>query len=168
MIIPYGEAQPRIEDSCFIAPNCIIIGDVTIEADSSIWFGAVIRGDINSINIGRYTNIQDNAVVHVTHEKFPTVIGDYVTCGHSAILHGCKIGNECVIGMGAVILDDSSIGEGSIIAAGSVVKEHETIPSGVLVAGNPASIKRALSDAERQAIKQSAINYFNYVRGYKL
>jgi len=119
MIIPYGETQPRIDESCFIAPNCVIIGD-------------------------------------------------YVTCGHGAIAHGCTTENECVIGMGAVILDDSIISHGSIIAAGFVVKEHETIASGVLVAGNPASVKLELTNVERQAIKQSANNYFNYVKGYEL
>jgi carbonic anhydrase/acetyltransferase-like protein (isoleucine patch superfamily) len=167
MIIPYAEKRPQIDQSCFIAENTIIVGDVTIGADSSVWFGAVIRGDIHSIRIGRYTNIQDNMVIHVTNDKYPTSVGDYVTAGHGAILHGCTVGNKCIIGMGAVILDDSVVGDETIIAAGSVVKEHENIPSGVLVAGNPAVVKRKLSDHERLAIKQAALNYSNYLEGYK-
>ncbi|MCP4584068.1 MAG: gamma carbonic anhydrase family protein [candidate division Zixibacteria bacterium] len=167
MIIPYAEKRPQIDQSCFIAENTVIVGDVKIEADSSVWFGAVIRGDIHSIRIGRFTNIQDNMVIHVTHDKYPTFVGNYVTGGHGAILHGCTVKDKCIIGMGALILDDSVIGEETIVAAGSVVKEHENIPSGVLVAGNPASIKRKLSDRERRAIKQSALNYSNYIKGYK-
>jgi len=167
MIIPYAEKLPQIHQSCFIAENSVIVGDVEIGADSSVWFGAVIRGDIHSIRIGRFTNIQDNMVIHVTHEKYATSVGDYVTGGHGAILHGCTVGDKCIIGMGAVILDDSVIGEETIVAAGSVVKEHENIPPGTLVAGNPAVIKRKLTDSERQAIKQAALNYSNYIKGYK-
>jgi len=152
MIIPYGETQPRIADSCFIAPIGVIVGDVNIGTDSSIWFGAVIRGGIYSITIGRRTNIQDNAVVHATHSKYSTAISDYVTCGHSAILHGCTIKNECIIGMNAVVPDDSVIGEGSIVAADPVVKEHKTIPSGVLAVDNPVVIKCDLTIAGKKRL----------------
>jgi carbonic anhydrase/acetyltransferase-like protein (isoleucine patch superfamily) len=167
MIIPYAEKYPQIDKSCFIAENSVIVGDVKIGADSSVWFGAVIRGDIHSIRIGRFTNIQDNMIIHVTHDKYPTSVGDYVIGGHGAILHGCTVGNNCIIGMGSVVLDGSVIGDESIVAAGSVVKEREKIPSGVLVAGNPAVIKRKLSDQEKLEIKQAAIDYSNYTKGYK-
>ncbi len=168
MIIPYRGKKPIIDSSCFIAPDAVIVGDVELGENSSVWFGAVIRGDIFPIKIGRYTNIQDRMVIHVTNNKYATTIGDYVTGGHGAILHGCTIEDCCIIGMGAVVLDNSLIGHESIVAAGSVVKMHERVPPGVLVAGNPAVVKRELSGREREGIKQSALNYSGYIEGYEL
>ncbi len=167
MIVPFGGKRPQIDNSCFIAPGAVIIGDVEIGPESSIWFGTVLRADINYIKIGRLTNLQDNMVVHVNHNDFPTVVGNYVTVGHGAILHGCTVENNCMIGMNAVILDGAVIGEGSIVAAGSVVKSSQRMPPGVLAAGNPAAIKRDLTDEERQTIKQSAIDYRKYAKGYQ-
>ncbi len=168
MIIPYRDRKPVIDNSCFIAPDAVIIGDVEIGANSSIWFGAVVRGDILPIKIGRFTNIQDKMIIHVTNNKYATTVGDYVTGGHGAILHGCTVKDSCIIGMGAIVLDDAVIGSETIIAAGSVVKMHERVPSGVLVAGNPAAVKRKLSDREREGIKKSALNYSEYIKGYEL
>lgn len=168
MIVPYRKQNPVIDSSCFIAPDAVIAGAVEIGANSSVWFGAVVRGDIFPVRIGRYTNIQDRMVIHVTHDKYATTVGDYVTCGHGAILHGCTIEDCCIIGMGAIVLDDSEIGSETIVAAGSVVKMHERVPSGVLIAGNPASVKRELTGSEKAGIKRSALNYSEYIKGYEL
>jgi carbonic anhydrase/acetyltransferase-like protein (isoleucine patch superfamily) len=168
MIIPYNGTTPRIADNCFLAPDCVIIGDVTIGPESSIWFKAVIRGDINWIKIGSYTNVQDSCVVHVTEGSAPTDIGDHVTVGHGAIIHGCTIESACLIGMGAIILDRAVIGAGSLVAAGSVVKSGMAVPAGSLVAGNPAVIKRKISADEKDYFVEWAINYREYSRRYDL
>jgi carbonic anhydrase/acetyltransferase-like protein (isoleucine patch superfamily) len=168
MIIPYKGKSPVIHDNCFIAPGSVIIGDVTIGPESSVWFGAIIRGDINWIKIGAWTNIQDRCVVHVTHDTAPTEIGDHVTVGHGAILHGCRIESACLIGMGAVILDKAVIGSGSLVAAGSVVKGDMIVPPGSMVAGNPAVVKREISGDEKEYFIGWAENYREYSKGYAI
>jgi len=147
-------------------PGAIIIGDVEIGDYSSVWFGAIIRGDIHYIKIGKYTNVQDNVLIHVTKDKFPVTIGDYVTIGHGAIIHGCKIGNNVLIGMGSLILDGAEIGDNSIIAAGTVIKEGFKVPSNSLVAGIPGRIKRKLKKKEIEELKSYAINYSEYAKEY--
>ncbi len=149
----------------FIAENAKIIGDVRIGDYVSIWFGAVIRADINYIEIGKESNIQDLSVLHVT-EELPCVIGERVTIGHNAIVHGAKIGDECLIGMGAVILDGARIGKNCVIAAGAVVKENQEIPSGVLVAGVPAKIKRELTEEEKEMLGKHALEYVRLAQRY--
>jgi carbonic anhydrase/acetyltransferase-like protein (isoleucine patch superfamily) len=168
MIIPYKGKSPVIHENSFIAPGCVIVGDVTIDTECSVWFGAVIRGDINWIRIGAWTNIQDGCVVHVTHDTAPTEIGDHVTIGHGAIIHGCKIESSCLIGMGAIILDKAVIGSGSLVAAGSVVKSGMIIPPGSMVAGNPAIMKRRISSDERKYFVEWAENYRQYSKGYSI
>lgn len=168
MIVEYDGKTPDIHHSCFQAPDCVIVGDVFIGAGSSVWFKAVIRGDINYIRIGEWTNIQDGCVVHVTGGTSPTVVGNYVTVGHGAILHGCRVEDGCLIGMGAVVLDDAVIGKGSMVAAGSVVKSGTEVPSGTMVAGNPATVKRKLSDQEMSDFIEWARQYRDYARGYSL
>jgi len=168
MIIPYKGKSPVISDDCFIAPDSAIIGDVTVGAECSIWFKAVVRGDINWIKIGSWTNIQDGCVVHVTNETAPTEIGDFVTVGHSAIIHGCKIESACLIGMGSIILDKAVIGSGSLVAAGSVVKGGMIVPANSMVAGNPAVIKRKISTDEREYFIEWAKNYREYSRRYSI
>jgi len=165
MIISYQGKSPIIAPGSFVAPNAIIIGDVTLADETSVWFGVVLRGDINSITIGEFTNIQDNSVVHVGHDV-PTIIGNHVTVGHGAIIHGCTIGSGCLIGMGAIILDQAVIGEGSLIAAGSVVKQGRIVPANSLVAGSPGMVKRQISVEERQFFKEWAIRYRGYAKGY--
>jgi carbonic anhydrase/acetyltransferase-like protein (isoleucine patch superfamily) len=167
MIIPYRGITPRIHPSVFIAEGAQIIGDVEIGAESSVWFNTVIRGDVHYIRIGERTNIQDNCVLHVTHETYPLVIGSDVTVGHGAILHAATIKDRCLIGMGAKVLDDASVGPYALVAAGSLVLEHFEVPEGALVAGVPARVKRMLSDEERQQIVQSAQNYVGYVKTYR-
>jgi carbonic anhydrase/acetyltransferase-like protein (isoleucine patch superfamily) len=167
MILPYQNIYPKIHDSVLIAEGAHVIGDVEIGKDSSIWFNTVVRGDVNYIRIRERTNIQDLTMVHVTYKKFPTFIGNDVSIGHSAVIHGCKIDDFVLIGIGAKILDNAYISSYSLIAAGSVVKENFEVPSGVLVAGVPAKIIRDLRPEEIEKIKQNAKNYLFYCQQYK-
>jgi carbonic anhydrase/acetyltransferase-like protein (isoleucine patch superfamily) len=143
-----------------------IIGDVEVGEDASIWFNAVLRGDINIIRVGRRTNVQDGAVVHVTRE-LPAIIGDDVTVGHKAMIHGCRIENASLVGMNAAVLDRAVVGPFAVVAAGSVVKEGFIVPEGTLVAGVPARVVRPLTGDEREFLLQSARNYIGYARSYR-
>lgn len=167
MILPYHNIFPKIHKSVLIAEGAYIIGDVEIGKDSSIWFNTVVRGDVNFIRIGDRTNIQDLTMVHVTYKKYPTFIGNDVSIGHSAVIHGCIIKDFVIIGMGAIILDDALINSNSIVAAGSVVKEKFAVPEGTLAAGVPAKIVRDLKQEEIERIKQNSENYIFYVDQYK-
>jgi gamma-carbonic anhydrase len=166
-IIPFEGKSPNIHPGVFIASGARIIGDVEIGEKSSVWFNVVIRGDVHYIKIGTRTNIQDLTMCHVTHRKYPLVIGNDVTVGHSAVLHGTTIHDRVLIGMGAKVLDRSVVGSNSLIAAGSVVREGFEVPEGVLVAGVPAKIIRELTDAERAAVAQGALNYESYIERYR-
>lgn len=157
MIKDFQGRMPVISEKTYIADGCFVIGDVTMEEYSSLWYNCVARGDVNSICIGRYTNIQDGSVIHVADEC-PTAIGDYVTVGHRAIIHGCTIEDHCLIGMGAVVMNNAVIGRGSIVAAGAVVKENQVVPPFSLVAGVPAKIVRTISE-ETDKIHAQAIKY---------
>jgi carbonic anhydrase/acetyltransferase-like protein (isoleucine patch superfamily) len=143
MLIKFNGKEPRIAGGVFIAPNAVIIGDVQIGEGSSVWYGAVIRGDLNAVSIGKYSNIQDNCTVHVDSRNM-AVVGDHVTVGHNAVLHGCNISDGCIIGLGSVILNGAKIGSGSIVAAGAVVREKQEIGENQLVAGSPAVFKKQL------------------------
>jgi len=167
LILPYQNISPKIHDSVLIAEGAHIIGDVEIGMDSSIWFNTVVRGDVNYIRIGERTNIQDLTMVHVTYKKYPTFIGNDISIGHSAVIHGCTIKDFVVVGMGAKILDNALINSNSFVAAGSVVKEKFEVPEGTLVAGVPARIVRDLRPEELEKIKQNAKNYLFYVQQYK-
>lgn len=166
-LIPYNDKTPQLHPTVFVADGVRIIGDVKIGENSSVWFNAVIRGDINFITIGEGTNIQDLAMLHVTQDNYPLTIGSYTTIGHSAILHGCTIGNTSLIGMGAIVLDGAKVGNNVLIAAGSVVREGMEIPDGVLVAGVPAVIKRSLTEEEKESILTSAHHYIAYAKNFK-
>lgn len=166
-IIPYSGIIPQIDESVFICEGARIIGDVVIGRNSSIWFNAVVRGDVNYIRIGENTNIQDGAILHNTFKKYPLIIGSNVTIGHGALVHGCSVSDLVLIGMGAVILDDARIGSNSFIAAGTLIREHFVVPEGVLVAGVPGKIVRDLTVKEIEKIKQSAENYLYYVSVYR-
>ncbi len=166
MIIAYEGKSPRIDESCYIAPDCVIAGDVSIGAESSVWFKTVIRGDINFIKIGSFTNIQDGCIVHVTGGSSPTNIGDHVVIGHGALIHGCKIEDGCLIGMGSIILDDAVIGRGSLIAAGSVIKPGTVVPPNSMMAGNPAVFKREVSETEMGNFIEWAKDYRGYSKEY--
>ncbi len=167
VILPFQGVYPKIHESVFLAEGAQIIGDVEIGRESSVWFNAVIRGDVHYIRIGERTNIQDNCTLHVTHKKYPLIIGSDVTIGHGAIVHGATVEDYCLIGMGARILDNAKIHHHSLIAAGALVLEHFEVPEGTLVAGVPARVKRELTDEERKQVEQSAKNYLLYVQQYR-
>jgi carbonic anhydrase/acetyltransferase-like protein (isoleucine patch superfamily) len=166
--------MPHIHESVFVAPSADIIGDVRIGADSSVWFGCVIRGDVNRISIGENTSIQDLSMIHVTHftredrsDGFETIIGDNVTIAHKVMLHGCVIEDACLIGMSATILDGAVIGKESIVGAGSLVTKNKTFPPRSLIMGNPAKRIRALSDEEVASLYRSAQNYVRFKAMYR-
>lgn len=161
----YLGRTPTIAPSAFIAPAASIIGDVTVGDCASIWYNTVLRGDIQEIKIGPYSNIQDGTVVHLA-DDFGTYVGQYVTCGHKAMLHACKIDDECLIGMGAIILDGAEIGARSIIGAGALVTKGTKIPPGSLVLGSPAKVIRQLTLDEQQGLKQWAEKYVEVSRIY--
>ena len=159
MDFPHLYKDPVLGNNVFIAPTATVIGDVSIGDDSSFWFGSVARGDVNWIRIGSGTNVQDGSSLHVTYETHPLVIGDRVSIAHGVILHGCTIGDECLIGIGARILDGAVIGAGSVIAAGAVVPEGTDIPEGHLAMGIPAKVVRPVSKAETGRIHSIAKRY---------
>lgn len=171
----YLNTSPTLGSRIYLHPSCQVIGDVTIGDDSSVWCNTVLRGDVNRIVIGRGTNVQDLSMGHVSHktaakpEGSPLIIGDYVTIGHSVILHGCSIGNECLIGMGSIILDDVVIPDHVMVGAGSLVAQGKTLESGMLYLGRPAKAVRALTQDEIKYLKYSAEHYMrvkdNYLRG---
>ena len=150
-----------------MAPTAVVLGDVAIGLDSSIWFHAVVRGDVNSIRIGRRTNVQDLCRIHVSSRTHPTVVGDDVTLGHRVILHGCTVGDRVLVGMGAIVLDGAVIGEDSIVGAGALVTRGTVIPPGSLVLGTPARVKRRLTEEEKRSIVDSAAHYVALARAYR-
>lgn len=166
-IVPYKGIRPTIPPSVFLAEGVHIIGDVVLGEECSVWFNAVIRGDVNTVRIGDGTNVQDGCVLHVTNMTHPLVIGREVTIGHGAIVHGATVEDACLIGMGARVLDGSRIGTESLVAAGSVVLEGFQVPPGMLVAGVPAKVRRPLTAEERKRIRDSALHYREYARAYR-
>ncbi|NMB83059.1 MAG: gamma carbonic anhydrase family protein [Ignavibacteria bacterium] len=163
-LFPYGDLFPRLHPSVFVAPGAKIIGDVEIGENSSVWYNCVVRGDVNYVKIGSMTNIQDLSMLHVTNGKFPLIIGNKVTVGHSVTLHGCVLQDLCLIGMGAVILDGAVVEKNSMVAAGSVLKPGFVVPSGKLVAGVPAKVIRDLTDEEINELEISAQRYMGYTK----
>lgn len=166
MLKDYKGQWPKIAPSAFIEDSAQIVGDVEIGEDSSVWFNAVVRGDVNYIRIGDRTNIQDGSIVHVTHKTFPTLLEDDITVGHSVTLHGCVIRSRVLIGMGAIILDGAEVGSDCIIGAGALVTEGKKIPSGWLAIGSPAKPVRELTEKERKGLLESANNYVGYKNDY--
>lgn len=165
-MLPYRDKTPVIEDSCFLADGCVIIGDVSLAKSVSVWFNAVLRGDTDKIVVGENSNIQDNATLHCTAGK-PVTIGENVTVGHNAIVHGATIKDNVLIGMGAIILDGAVIGKNSIIGAGAIVTENKMIPANTLVIGIPGKVVKNLGETERQANLDSAARYVKLAKEYK-
>jgi gamma-carbonic anhydrase len=163
----FAGRRPAIDPSAFVAETATIIGDVTLGARSSIWFGAVARGDVFYIRIGDETSIQDNTVIHVTHDRYATSIGSRVTVGHGVILHGCTVRDRAIVGMGAVILDQAEVGERCIVGAGALITPGTKIPPGHLAVGAPARVKRPLTDDELLWIESSADHYVALTEQYK-
>ncbi|MFP5208379.1 MAG: gamma carbonic anhydrase family protein [Acidobacteriota bacterium] len=166
MIRSYQGRLPRIPATCYIDPSAQILGDVELGECSSVWMNAVLRGDVNSIRVGSCSNVQDCSVLHGQRNLYPVVVGDWVTIGHNATVHGCTVEDMVVIGMGARVLNDSRIGEGSIVAAGSVVPEHTIVPPRTLWAGVPAKMRRELGEKDLALIREYAQNYLDYVEIY--
>jgi carbonic anhydrase/acetyltransferase-like protein (isoleucine patch superfamily) len=167
MIRAYRGKRPEIAASAYIDPAAVIIGDVVIGADSSVWPCSVIRGDVHHIRIGARTNIQDGCVLHVMRDEYPLILGDDVTVGHSVTLHGCNIASRCLIGIGAIVLNGVTVGAGSIIAAGTLVLEGTEIPPGSLVVGHPGKVKRALTGIDQATIDAYAQRYVEYKNVYR-
>ncbi len=166
MIRSYQGRLPQIPASCYVDISAQVIGDVTLGEHSSVWMNAVLRGDVNSIRVGTHSNVQDCAVLHGQRNLYPVIVGDWVTIGHNATVHGCVVGDAVLIGMGVTILNDCYIGEGSIIAAGAVLPEHTVVPPRTLWAGVPAKMRRELSDGDRALILEYAQNYLDYTAIY--
>lgn len=162
----FGGKRPLVATNAFLAENCALIGDVEIGAESSIWYGVTVRGDVMPIRIGARTSIQDNTVIHVTSEKFGTTIGNDCTIGHGAIVHACTVEDCCLIGMGSIILDGARVGRGSLVGAGALVTPGTDIPPGSLVIGSPAKVKRPVNAKEREQIEYGAAHYVELTRAY--
>jgi carbonic anhydrase/acetyltransferase-like protein (isoleucine patch superfamily) len=167
MLRPYRGTLPRVHPTAFVDDSAQIIGDVEIGEESSVWMAVVIRGDVHRIRIGRRTNIQDGTVVHVMKETHPTIVGDNVTIGHGAIVHGCTVEDQCLIGMGAILLNGSHIGTQTIVAAGTLVVEGMKVPPRSLVMGSPGKVKRLLTHAEIAEIQMYADRYVQYRLDYQ-
>ncbi len=166
MIRRYQGHHPFVPPSCFVGLSAQVIGDVTLGERSSVWMNAVLRGDVNAIRVGANSNVQDCSVLHGQRNLYPVIVGDWVTIGHNATVHGCVVEDAVLVGIGVRILNDCRIGEGSIVAAGAVVPEHTIVPPRTLWAGVPAKLRRELSDADRELILQHARNYLEYTRAY--
>lgn len=168
IIRPARDIQPSIGDNCFLADNAVVIGDVTMGKDCSVWWSAVVRGDVNTIRIGDRVNIQDGAVIHCTYEKSETIIGNDVSIGHNAIVHGCTIEDEVLIGMGAIVMDLAVVQKHVIVAAGAVVLENTVLESGWIYGGIPAKKIKQLDPDNRQFfISRTASNYVKYSQWFK-
>jgi carbonic anhydrase/acetyltransferase-like protein (isoleucine patch superfamily) len=166
MVRPYQGHTPIIPATCYIDPSAQIIGDVILGDQASVWMNAVIRGDVHSIRIGACSNVQDCAVLHGMRDLYSVTIGEYVTIGHNATVHGCVVEDACLIGIGARVLNHAHIGTGSIIAAGAVIPEHSDVPPRSLVAGVPGKVRRAVTDEDYEAILRYARNYLDYTASY--
>ncbi len=162
LILPEKGVSPSIGEDKWVAPRATVVGDVQTGKRCTIWFNAVVGGDVNSIRIGDYSNIQDGAVVHCTYQKTVTSIGNYVSIAHNAIVHGCTIEDNVLIGMGAIVMDNAYIEEGSIIAAGAIVTQGTRVPAGTIYAGNPAKYLKDVSPDAAEVFKRTAYNYVEY------
>lgn len=167
MIKSFQNLVPKIHETAFVADDAIVIGDVEIGEQSSVWFGSILRGDVNHIRIGARSNIQDGTIIHVSSKTHPTVLEDEVTLGHRVTLHGCYVETGCLIGIGAIILDGVRVGANSLVAAGSLVTPNTQIPPRSLVMGSPAKVKRGLTDAEVKDLERFWRNYVALSRNYQ-
>ena len=159
--------HPQFGDNCWFADNATIVGEVIMGRDCTVWFNAVVRGDVNSIHIGDRTNIQDGAVIHCTYQRYKTTIGSSVSIAHNAIVHGCTLADNVLVGMGAIVMDGAVVGSGSIIAAGAVVTQHTVVPPGSIYAGSPARLLKAVSSEQAEIFARTANNYVMYADWYK-
>lgn len=166
-LLPYEGITPTLGEDVYVAPGARVIGDVELGAEVSVWYNAVIRGDLEPIRIGARTNVQDNSVIHIESGDFPTIIGEDVTIGHKALVHACTIGDNCLIGMGSIILDGATIEDNSLVAAGAVVTPGTTIPAGSVAMGTPARVVREVTDEEIASFGESAAHYVDLARRHR-
>lgn len=159
--------MPQYDDTCWFAENATIVGDVKMGKNCTVWFNAVVRGDVNEIVLGDFVNIQDGAVIHCTYQRHKTTIGNYVSIAHNAIVHGCTIEDKVLIGMGAIVMDGAHIESGSIIAAGAIVTQNTRVPAGTIYAGNPAKFLKNVSPELGEVFMRTANNYVMYAEWYK-
>jgi carbonic anhydrase/acetyltransferase-like protein (isoleucine patch superfamily) len=164
MIRPYLDQRPRVAPSAWVAPSADVIGDVEIGEGSSVWYGCVVRGDVFPIRIGARTNVQDHCVLHVTHDKYATVLHDDVTIGHRVVLHGCTVESGALVGIGAIVLDQAVVGAGALVGAGSLVTPGTKVPPGMVAMGSPAKLVREVTDAERLWMRESVQIYLRLAR----
>jgi carbonic anhydrase/acetyltransferase-like protein (isoleucine patch superfamily) len=167
LIRPHGGKAPRLDATAFAAESSVVVGDVEIGAGSSVWFGAVVRGDVHSVRIGARTNLQDLAVVHVSGGTHPTFVGDDVTVGHRAVLHGCTVKDRCLVGIGAIVMDGAVVGPDAMVGAGALVPPGMVVPPGKLVVGAPARVKRDLTAEELAFLPRSAASYAGLAEAYR-
>ncbi len=167
MIVNFRDKTPKIHETAFVAENAVIIGDVEIGEGSSVWYGAILRGDVNYIRVGTRTNIQDGSVIHVSSDTHPTVLEDEITLGHRVTLHGCYVETGCLIGIGAIVLDGAHIGGNSLVAAGSLVTPNANIPPRSLVMGSPAKVRRELDAEEIKNLEKFWRNYVSLSQMYR-
>lgn len=158
---------PQFGDNCWFADNATLVGEVILGRDCTVWFNAVVRGDVNRITIGDRTNIQDGAVIHCTYQRYQTTIGSSVSIAHNAVVHGCTLEDNVLIGMGAIVMDGAVVGTGSIIAAGAIVTQNTVVPPGSIYAGNPARFLKAVSPGQAEIFARTANNYVMYADWYK-
>ncbi|MFD5430163.1 gamma carbonic anhydrase family protein [Streptomyces sp. NPDC127084] len=166
LVTGVGGKEPRVDPGAFVAPTSVVIGDVALAAGSSVWYHAVLRGDCGPIVIGADSNVQDNCTVHVD-PGFPVTVGERVTVGHNAVLHGCTVEDDVLVGMGATVLNGAHIGAGSLIAAQALVPQGMRVPPGSLVAGVPAKVRRELTDEEREGLKVNALMYLELAKEHR-
>ena len=164
LILPVNGILPKVGANCFVAENATLVGDVVIGDQSSIWFNAVVRGDVNSIRIGNMVNIQDGAIIHCTYQKAKTVIGHRCNIGHNAIIHGCRLHDHVMVGMGAIVMDHAIVESFSIVGAGSVVLENTVVETGFIYAGTPAKKIKPISDEQRKLLEELPDRYVMYSR----
>ncbi|MEU2623854.1 gamma carbonic anhydrase family protein [Streptomyces sp. NPDC007157] len=166
LIVGIGGREPKIEDDVFVAPTASVIGDVTLKAGASVWYGAVVRGDVEKITVGAQANVQDNVTLHAD-PGFPVSVGERVSIGHNAVVHGATVGDDCLIGMGATVLNGAVIGAGSLVAAQALVPQGMVVPAGSLVAGVPAKVRRELSEEERQGVTLNGTLYAELAKAHR-
>lgn len=166
IIRPFEGRAPRIDPSAWVAPGAVVVGDVEIGPDSSVWYGSVVRGDVHHVRIGARSNIQDNCVLHVTRGRFPCEVGDEVTVGHRAVVHGCRVGDGALVGIGAIVLDGATVGEGAVVGAGAVVTPGARIEAGGLALGVPARVVRRVTQEERDLQRQRTLQYVETARAH--
>lgn len=163
-ILPHEGRWPRVDPGAWVAPGATLVGDVALGPEASVWYGCVLRGDVHRVRVGARTNVQDGSVVHVTRDRFPAEVGDEVTIGHRAVVHGCRVGDGALVGIAAVVLDGAVIGEGALVGAGAVVTPGTRVPPRTLVLGTPARSVRELEDAEREAQRARTLHYVETAR----